>query len=575
MLSLLAGLGTGYNQGTQQDLDNKRRASLDQIALDRAARDRTEFDQSQADRTELRAAGAPVVAAPDTVQTADGTQQRMLPDPSSDNRDAGEAGTAAPQPAMRVGMQGALNADQAIAATTKANSPEAMRARQLAVLQKQSPEKAAILQAHDLSLKNTQMDLANKEFDSAASTAAGKGWDAFGEWMNNTGSSDTKGKWVPSADGKTMQAYKMGADGTLVPSGLIFENSPKGLTEAATFVSKQVPITAKLKHYMDVKESDRREGHDQATERYQDRMATVAEQNADTNEKYRQDMGAAAGAKAGKGVVERMSEADKMTFADINKQREQISGEITKAQAQGMWNEKDPGAQALQTRLQALNMRGTALLGKYGDGAAPATADPLGVRKPAAAGPAKPASTLGANGPTNAAERGMQAAVRLNPQEEARNTEVMTSPDNLRQLDEEIARTKSPETLAVLQGERAKVVAAMQKPTAPPAAAPTRMAAAVAAQPAPAAPAAKPAAVAPLEVAGQKLDAARTATANANAALRKFGLRQRSENPAGYQAALQAAEAAKAQEAEAERAYSAVATQGPSNAQAAFVAPKA
>jgi hypothetical protein len=574
MLSLLAGLGQGYNQGTQQQFENDRKTKLDQIALDRAAREGTEFDQSQADRTELRAAGAPVAATPDTVQTADGTQQRMLPDPSSDNRDAGEAGTATPIPAQRVGMQGLMAPDQANAAVAAANTPEAMRARQLAVLQKQSPEKAAILQAHDLSLKNTQMDVANKEFDSAASAAAAKGWDAFGKFMDDSQADNSKGKWVPSADGKTMQAYKMGPDGTLQPSGLIFENSPKGLAEAATFVSKQVPITAKLKHYMDVKEADRKEGHDQATERYQDRMAGVAEQNAATNEKFREDMGAAATTKAGKGVVERMTEVDKLTFTDLNKQRETINNEITKARAQGMWNDKDPGAQQLLTQQNALGMRAQALIKKYDTDGSSGAPDPLGVRKPPAA--AKPASTLGATGPTNAAERGMQAAVKLTPAEEARDAANNATPGNLAELDAEIARTTNPDTKQILLAERTKLTstpptrmaAVAPPPAAPPVAAPAAVA--------PPAVAPKPAvAVPPLEAAGQKLDAARAALATATQTLQTFGLRQRSQNPEGYRAAVAAAQAAKTARDEAEVTYSSLATQGPANAQAAIRYPKA
>lgn len=293
MLSLLQGLGNGYNRQTQQEFDNTRKTKLDQIALDRAARDSTEFAQAQDDRTELRNAAQPVVAQPDMVQGTDGPVQASNPDPSTDSIDVGQPGTAPAIPAYRVGMQTALSPAQSATATAEANTPEAIRARQLAVLQRQSPEKAAILQAHDLSIKNTQMDLANKEFDSAASAAASKGWDAFGAFMNDSNASDAKGKWVPSSDGKTMQAYKQGPDGSLAPSGLIFENSPKGLAEAATFVSKQVPITAKLKHFMDEKEAARREGHDLATEKYQTGMLDVAKQNADTNSAYKDQAGAA------------------------------------------------------------------------------------------------------------------------------------------------------------------------------------------------------------------------------------------------------------------------------------------
>jgi len=161
MLSLLSGLGQGYNYGTQRRLDNERRARMDQIALDRAAREGTEFSQGQADRAELRAAGAPVAAEPDMVTDATGaTMQRMLKPDTMDNADVGQPGEApVTTGAMRVGMQGMLSPDQANAESAKQNSPDGTLARQQAALQRQNPRAGMQMQAEHRAAKLSEQQL--------------------------------------------------------------------------------------------------------------------------------------------------------------------------------------------------------------------------------------------------------------------------------------------------------------------------------------------------------------------------------------------------------------------------------
>ncbi len=394
MLSLLAGLGNGYNKGTQQQFENDRDTKLDQIKLDRAAQEATEFAQMQQDRTALRAAGAPVVATPDTVVDANGnTVQRMVKPDTMDNADVGQPGEApVTTPAMRVGMQGMLAPAAVPGALAAQNTPDAIRMRQMAVIAQQNPEKAATLQAADLRMKAATIEQSQQQFDSQLNDAAKSGWDSLGKFMDDSPSSPSKGKWVPSEDGKKMRAYKADpTSGALVPTGVEFDNSPSGLADAAQFFSKSVPITAKVAHFTAQQAEDRKEKHDQATEEYQRGMLGVAQQNAATTEGYRKDMGAAALTKAdrpagGGNAVDRMSEADKLTFGDINKQRETINAAITKAQAEGAWDDKSPNAQTLLTRQRALSMQGQALLKKYQSDDAAAAADPLGVRKAATGG---------------------------------------------------------------------------------------------------------------------------------------------------------------------------------------------
>lgn len=392
MLSLMSGLGQGYNEGAQQKLENDRRAKLDQVTLDKAAREGTEFTQAQADRTSLRTAGAPVSAVPDMGTDPQGNPvQNQAPVPGADNPDAGPWDAPVTQGAQRVGMQGMLNPAQASAAVAQQNSPDGVLARQQAEVQRQNPAAGLQMQAHGLSVKSSQMDLADKDFDSNLHAAAGKGWDALGEFMNKSGvDPSASGKWLPSEDGKTMQAYKMGPNGELVPTGAIFDNSPRGLTEAATFFSHQVPITAKLSHYMAVQSEARKETHELNTDTYKTGMLGVARQQADTNEGYREDMGKAALERAerpgaAKSLVDRMTEADKMAFADTNRQREDLSKQINKAKAEGMWNDKDPGSQSLVTQLNALDMRAKVMTDRY-DRTGAGAPDPIGVHSPSSSG---------------------------------------------------------------------------------------------------------------------------------------------------------------------------------------------
>lgn len=391
MMSLLAGLSgglQGYNTGTQQRLDNERRAKIDQIALERAQREGTEFDQQQADRAELRAAGAPVAASPDMAQTPDGPMQRMVKSDTQDNRDVGQPGEQAPAPASIVAGQGGLSPDATAAALAQQNSPQAVQSRQLDVLQRQNPAVA-----RQFMTSRTQGELAEVQLHAAKATeaskavslglrkAAGQGWDALAEYMNKSGADHETGQWVPSADGKTMTAHQRAQDGSLKPvQGMTFPNTDKGRLEAAMALDSSIPLDAKLEYHQ-------KEASAANTERHQTRMEGIAKQNADTNEEYRKDMGLAALTKAdntGKSPFDRMSEVDKTTLLDLNKQAEAINAAILKARAEGSFDEASPNGHALMTERAALRLRASALASKYakdGDSGAP---DPLGVRTPAA-----------------------------------------------------------------------------------------------------------------------------------------------------------------------------------------------
>jgi len=281
-LSLMAGLANGYEQGSERAAERARRDKLDQIVLDRDAREKAEWAQQQADRAELRSAAEPQAPQPDMAQTPDGPMQRMVKAPGQDNADVGMPGEPAPTPAYRVGMQGMLNQQQAQQAAASANTPDAVRARQLAVLAKQSPERAAALQAHDTQMKATQLDLANKQFDSDLNAAAARGFDALVDFTNQSPGTTMQARAVPSPDGKTVQIHKVLPDGTLQPTGLAFSNDTKGALEAANLLSKQVPIQTKLKHYVDTEKESRLNKLTDAQIDYYKARGDAAQTNANT-----------------------------------------------------------------------------------------------------------------------------------------------------------------------------------------------------------------------------------------------------------------------------------------------------
>ena len=105
-------------------------------------------------------------------------------------------------------------------------------------------------------------------------------------------------------------------------------------------------------------------------------------------------------------------------------------------------------------------LKANALMGQYRTQDAPV--DQLGFRKP---------QTQGPKGPTNKAESGMAVAATLSPAELANEKRVESSPEMLTAIDSEINKTRNPDTLRILNEERAKIVsrinAASQEQGAP------------------------------------------------------------------------------------------------------------
>lgn len=367
-LALLGRGAEGYVQGQSDAVDlAKKKADL---AAEQAntAWIASERQRTTDLRTGLAADAAPVTPTPDMVPGSDGPVQNVTPDPTTDNIDVGQPGTAPGIPTSTVGGQRGLNPMQARAAAAAANTPEAIQARQAARLQGIDPVAAAAMTASNLAAANSKIDAANKQFDSSLNTAAGKGWDALGQWMSDSGVTPAKGRFTVSADGKTVGMDVQQPDGSFAPSGKTFPNTDAARLDLAGMISKTTSIQQKQAHML-------AEGE-----------LGVKKQQANTQEQYRKDQSdwmherndvmAAKGAGA-KSTFERMDEADKLAYQDLNKQLELINSERVKAQAGGMWQPDSPGAQALAQREAMLSLRAHAIVTKYSDGGA---ADPQNLR---------------------------------------------------------------------------------------------------------------------------------------------------------------------------------------------------
>ena len=379
MMSLLSGLAEGSADQMDRNRASERQDRLEQLRIEEGKRQQGRYDREEAQfarqqeyQDALEAAGAPVTP--------------MKP-ATMDNVDVGQPGE---QP---VGMA--------------ANSPEQIQQRQLAVMQRFDPKGAAAMQASMLGVQEKTLELADKRWNSDVESARAKGLDGLIQLTNQSHADGQGGavqsKAVYSPDGKTFTIVKLMPDGTTQQAMPAMPNTPESVDQLAMMLVKGVPPQARLAHYVQVRESERKAENDKmdaeykmgmlgvakqkagAEEAYQSGMLGVARQNADTNAGYRRDAGMAAltrADKAGGGkasAFERMDEADKMALGNINKRMEQINSAVTKAQAEGSWDPASPGAQALQQQQRVLSVQAQTLVQKYtGTDDRP---DPLDVRK--------------------------------------------------------------------------------------------------------------------------------------------------------------------------------------------------
>lgn len=390
MMSFLAGLGGGYLQGASQKRRNDQED--EDRKFQQTQRDRTLREQAQQDQTnaQLRMAGSTVQSDPN-----------MVPDPSTDNRDVGQPGTApAVQDGFRVGgkvLPDQASADAAVAAT---NAPEARATRMSDVLNAAGrPLDALALSSATMQNKVGGFQLSaaqradiNAKHDALVDSGV-KSWDDAANFVTNTKGDGQGGglavKAVVSPDGKRVNFNKVGPDGTLTPTAQEFDNTPAGLQTAKMLLKTGISDTDKLTHLHAIAQEQlaaatlaQTAKRDQNTADYQGGMLDYY------NDKNTVKSGS---------VVDKMPEFERLQYTGKLKELQGIDAAMTKAQAEGNWNPKDAATQALIARSDDLRTQTTALEKQYGGGKAGARANPLNLDDAGnsvgnGSGPAKPAS---------------------------------------------------------------------------------------------------------------------------------------------------------------------------------------
>lgn len=376
------GYSAGIDRQRQLKNEDEDRAYLKaqrQQQLDQQAREKKVRDAIDAAAKDFAVEPIPGEQKPDTM----------------DNRDVGQPGEQALQPSgFRAGGTTYGTQAEAQAAATASAAPQA-RMQRIASAMESSGDPVGGLkvrssmqqqQLGDLQLKKAQIEAAQQSWDNDSKQALLKGGpDGFAQFLTES-KGDTAGgsaqfKATRSPDGKTWRIDLVGPNGELIPRTQEFTNDARGYAEAHVLFSQGVPDIQKLQHYVAQQNSDTSAKQADANIQHQAGMLKVAQQNADTQEQWRRDQASSLEAKADAGhkdPLARMSEADKATLLDINKRRELINTEITKAKAGGMWRDDDPNAKSLVSELGALGLQASGITAKYGRGdAAP---DPLGLR---------------------------------------------------------------------------------------------------------------------------------------------------------------------------------------------------
>lgn len=383
-IAFLTGLGTGYMNASEKDKKQKRddedralRNEAAQLQIDAAKK-------TVSDQKTIAQAGLPV----EMVQGAGG----MVKPDAMDNRDVGLPENAAlpdgglDKGGYKVGQTFFSMKDQAAATVAQQNTPEERSKRVIAAMSGIDPVKAM-----DLEQTQTQRGREATKFSQEQ--------EAYAKKLKDEGALDAL-KALRGGDGAGMVTafnkggqYKILGEPVVTPEAREIPGVGSVPTYSATFKvqgadGKPQDMTINshdlgmrlmpYEKWFDTQLKASKEGREG---RESDSKVGLHGAQA---EYYR----SAAGAKdavATKSPYERMSEVDKTSLTSLNKQRDTINTAMTKAQAEGSWDDNAPGSKALKTKLAALTLQEAQLTGKYSDGGS-AKPDPLGMRKPAASG---------------------------------------------------------------------------------------------------------------------------------------------------------------------------------------------
>lgn len=232
MMSFITGAARGYQD--QEDRQRRReQEDKDRAYQDEARnRQRNDWQRQDAQDAALRDAAQPVA-----VQEAQGT-------PS----DAG------PTQAFKVGDQQAPTPQAAQALQAEQNSPVKATLRQAAAVQGMNPSMAATLRAQarqqelaDLQLSEIQAKRVRDDFDRQLSVVPS--FDAVADHISDSKiRGDLKIKFVPTADGKGVQAAAIMPDGTLktAPNAPVYSNDAAGLLRAKSDLAANTTIADQI-----------------------------------------------------------------------------------------------------------------------------------------------------------------------------------------------------------------------------------------------------------------------------------------------------------------------------------------
>jgi hypothetical protein len=287
-VAFLAGMGTGFLNAREKTADRERQKKIDDRAEEEYQFRIGERNQSKADKEALRVAGSDV-------------KVQEVPGLALDERDMDAmppvVDATTPPTTYKAGAASFAERGLADTEASKQNTPAAKRERTAATMASQGNMLGADQlrtsgvqgEAAQIAIDNAKRDQATQLFDDGLRKATAKGPEALAQFMSES-SADGQGgamkfKSVPSPDGKSWQMHAVGEDGTLKPMGGRFANDETGYTTAAFMLSRGVKPEAKLAHSLALDEAKRRQNHD-------DKSLSIAQQNADTNERFRRDQAA-------------------------------------------------------------------------------------------------------------------------------------------------------------------------------------------------------------------------------------------------------------------------------------------
>lgn len=413
-IAFLAGLGTGYLNQTEKEKERQRQDKLDQITFDNADRATEQFNTAKKDKANLAAAfkpatvneqaatsdisGKPVLYENADVAQSDYRQARMLAE--NGTPDAAPATINAPKPSFAAAGVPYTDKASAQAGADAYNKPEAQTQRVVTALGGIDP-----LKAMDLDNQQTQRGRETTKF-TQEQTAHTKKLSDEGVFDGLKALRNGDGVGMVAAFNKSGQ-YKIDGQPVITPStrsvpgvgnidtydATFNVTGPDGKTVSKTINSHDTSMS--LMAY-----EKQMELGIKGTEA-ESKSALQASQGI-----YYGKIGDAAGVRAentGRGSansVDRIPEIDKLTLGSINKEREKLGADLTKAQGDPMYDATKPSAavKSINTRMAALQAQSDAIIARNSD--APVGADPLGIRKPAPpSGDAKDAAPIRNNNP--------------------------------------------------------------------------------------------------------------------------------------------------------------------------------